>query len=174
MKKIQGFTLLEMMVAVGVFSLLMLLVMMILRGGEEQTRLADIKMALQESARESLYRMGQEIRESSPARVAITNGGQTLTFQIPAVVSNSGTITWSNPLTYQVGGTGTQLIRTDTGTGQTTVLANDIQSVNFAMTGNPANTVTYTVNARRTLINGRLVPENSPLTQAGEARLRNP
>lgn len=170
MKKIQGFTLLEMMVAMGVFSLLMVLVMMILRGGEEQTRLADIKMALQESARESLYRMGQEIRESSPSRVSIGNSGASVTFQIPAAVSNSGTITWSNPLTYQVGGSGTQLIRTDTGTGAATILANDIQSVNFTMTGNPANTVSYTVAARRTLVNGRVLT----VTSAGDSRLRNP
>lgn len=169
MKNNRGFTLPEMMVAMVVFSLTMVLTTMILRGGEEQVRLTEAKMHLQESTRQGLYRMGQDVRESSPSRTAIANGGGALTIQIPARVDNSGAITWSSPITFQVGGNGTQLIRTDTGTGQTSILANDIQSVLFAVNGNPIQTVAYTVTARRTLTNNRILSVNS----TGESRLRN-
>lgn len=165
----KGFSLPELMVAAAIFSLLVLLTTMILRGGGDQVRLAETKMHLQESVRESLYRMGLEIRESSPSRVTISNGGAVLTFLIPQTVGNAGVITWSNPITYQIGGSGSQLIRTDTGTGQTTVLANDIASVSFSTTGNPVGIIAMTVTAQRNTTNGRTLTE----TSSGEARLRN-
>lgn len=174
----KGFTLPEMMVSMAIFSILMLLVGMILRGGGEQMQLASLKMNLQESIRESLYRMGLEIRESSPPNVAVGAGGSTLTFQIPAGVSNSGVITWSSPITYQRGGNGTQLVRMMD--GQTAILANDIQNVTFSITtGAPQSggvsimasmgTVIFSVTARRAMINGRVLS----VTSTGEARLRN-
>ena len=156
------------MVSMVVFSLTMILVGMILRGGEEQTRFASLKMNLQESTRESLYRMGLEIRESSPSRVALGSNGSSLAFQIPASVSNSGVITWSGPITYQRGGNGNQLVRVSA--GQTTVLANDIQTITFSTTGAPVSTVIFSVTAQRTLISGRVLS----VASTGEARLRNP
>lgn len=170
MKRSGGFTLIEMTVTTAVFTLLMLLVGMILRSGEEQARQSDIKMSLEESARESLARMALEIRESAPAQTAVLNGGNTLSFQIPAAVSNAGTITWSNPILYNVGGNGTQLVRTDTGTGVITVLANDIQNVAFTLNGNPVASVGLTVTARRLMTNNRPIT----IISTGEARVRNP
>lgn len=166
-----AFTLPEVMVSMAVFSIIMVLVGIILRGGEEQAQLAGIKMNLQESVREGLYRMALEIRESSPSRVAVGSGGSTLTFQIPANISNSGVITWSAPITFQRGGNGTQLVRM--GGGQTTILANDIQSATFSATGAPVQTIVFSVTAQRTMTNGRAVPA-VPLSMTGEARLRNP
>lgn len=170
MRKARGFTLVEVLVTVALFSMMMLMVGTVLRRGGEQTDLNDHKMALQGTLREGLYKMAQEIRESSPSRVAIANGGAGLSFQIPASVSNSGTITWSGPITYQLGGNGRQLIRTDGGTGQITVFANDVQSVTFTASGAPIATVGYSVTVQRTLTNGRILS----VTSTGEARLRNP
>jgi len=167
-RKIKGFTLPEMMVSLAIFSLMMLLVSVILRGGEEQLRLSDHKMSLQESLRESLYRMALEVRESSPSRVSVTNGGSTLVVQIPTGVSDFGVIIWSAPITYQVGGNGKQLVRIQG--GQASVLANDIQSVAFQTTGNPTGTIVFNVAAQRTLIDGRVLS----LASSGEAKLRNP
>lgn len=168
MKKRNGFSLPELMVSMAVFSILMVLVAMILRGGEEQARTADMKMNVQEAARETLYKMALEVRQSSASKATISGGGNTLTFQIPSSVSNSGTITWSSPIMYQVGGNGDQLIRTDTGTGQTQVLANDIESITFT-NGTTAGTLVMTVAARRSMTNGRVLR----LTSTGEARYRN-
>ena len=165
----RGLTLLEMLVAVGVFSLLMLLVNTILDGGRKQVWVAENKMHLEESVREGLYRMALEVRETAPSRVAIGANGANLTFQIPANVSNSGTITWSPPIVYQVGGNGSQLVRVDSATTQTTILANDVQTVNFATVGNPVTRVTFSVTAQQNTIDGRALT----VTSTGEARLRN-
>lgn len=175
-KPSKGFTILELMVSMGVFSIMMLLTMMILRNGEEQARIADMKMNLQESARESLYRMSLELRESSPTRVALSNNNSVLTFQIPqSVDQTTGAITWSGNISYQAraNADGTrQLIRTDSSTAppQETVLANDIQSVTFGTVGSPLESVTFSVRTSRTLPNGRLLQFDST---TGEVRLRN-
>lgn len=169
MKNKKGFTLIELMVSVALFSMMMLLVGMVMQRGEAQTHMNENQIVIQDNLRQALYGMGQEIRESSPSQVGITNNGGLLTFRIPASVNNSGSITWSNPITYQVGGTGRQLVRSDTGSGRNTILANDIQSVTFSATGVPAATITYSVTAQRTLTNGRVLS----VTSTGEARLRN-
>lgn len=171
MRQEKGFLLPELLMSVAVFSLMMLLTTMVLRGGEEQARLSDTKMKLQESVREAIQRIGLEVRESSSSRVAVSQGGTILTIQIPAGVSNAGVITWSGPITYQVGGNRTQLVRVDGGTGQTTVLANDIQGVNFGFTSSPITSINFSVTARRTLANGRILTVTSPVE---EVRLRNP
>lgn len=167
-RKIYGYTLIEIIVAIGLFAVMMGLVNTILRIGQDQIRVNDTKMNLQESAREALSRMSQEIRESSPSRITVTNGGGALSFQIPASVNNSGTITWSAPIVYQVGGAGSQLIRTDTGTGLSSVVANDIQNLSFNV-GGPEGSVNMVVTAQRNSLNGR------PLSviSTGEAKLRN-
>jgi len=170
MKRANGFTLIELMVSFLLFSMMILLVGDILQRGEAQTNLTDNKMVMQQALREALYRMSQEIRESAPSRISVTNNGALLTFQIPASVNNSGVITWSSPITYQVGGNGRQLVRTDTGSGQSRILANDVQTVVFTVSGSPVATVNYTVTAQRTLTNGRILS----LGSTGGARLRNP
>ena len=85
-----GFTLLEMMGAMGIFSLMMVLVFTILQGGVDQASLADTKMNLQESTRESLYRISQKIRQTAPNRICVgadasqcTNPGSTVRFCMP-------------------------------------------------------------------------------------------
>jgi len=169
MKKTKGFTLVELLLTAFLFAMVMAMVGTVFQRGQAQAELNDGKMVLQGTLRETLYRMGQEIRETSPSRVSVTNAGATLTFQIPASVNNSGVITWSGPITYQLGGNGTQLIRTNAA-GQTSVLANNVQGIIFTATGAPIATVNYTVTTRRTLPNGRILT----LTSTGEARFRNP
>lgn len=162
----RGIALLEMMIAVAIFSLMMVLVGAILVGGERQADFNDTKIDLQTAVRNSLYQMSLDIRESSPSRTSIGAGGNRLTFQVPASISNSGTITWSAPVTYQIGGNGRQLVRSDS--AGSTVLANDVQTINFSFTD--ASTLTYSVTAQRTTRNGRPLS----VTSTGTARFRNP
>lgn len=90
-KRPNGFTLPEMMMSLAVFSIMMVVVGMILQGGEEQTQLAGNKMNLQETVRESLYRINLKIRETAPDRVCVgadtnqcINPGSSIRFCIPS------------------------------------------------------------------------------------------
>lgn len=178
MKDSRGFSLPELLVSAALFSLMMLLTGMILRGGEEQARQSEFHMHLRDNAQGSLYKMALEIRESSPARTTVSNGGSLLTIQIPSAVSSSGSITWSNPITYRVrvnADGARQLIREVTNPANnqilsTTVLASDIQTVAFTPNGAPPATITMAVTAQRTMTNGRVLS----ISSTGGARIRNP
>jgi prepilin-type N-terminal cleavage/methylation domain-containing protein len=163
----RGLTLPEIMVSVFVFSLMILLTSTVLRGGQEQVTLTEARINLEESLRQSIERIGLEVREASPSLTGIGANGESITFQIPTAVSDAGDITWSNQITYQV--VGTQLVRLDVGTDQSTVIANDVQSIVFEAAADPISTVVYTVNVQKTLTNGRVLTAAS----AGETRLRN-
>ena len=76
-------------------------------------------------------------------------------------------------MTYTLGGdNGTQLIRTNATTGQTSVMANDVSGITF--TGNLANptVVTIDMNVQRALIDGTLMPP-VPMTMSAQAEIRN-
>ncbi len=165
--KNKGFTLVELLVAVAVFGIMMGLFGAILTDGQNHVRMSDMKMNLQASVRNSLTQMSMEIRESSASRTSVGNGGASLSFQIPTSVGTTGTITWSSPITYQIGGNGRQLVRIDTN-GNTAILANDVQALNFSFID--PNTLVYSVTAQRTTVDGRALTT----TLTGDARFRNP
>lgn len=125
----EGFSLVELMVVLFIFSVVSIAAASAFDMGQAETNETRIQLALQETLREGLQRMALELRESAFNRVNIDTRTvpNSVTFQIPAAITNSGQITWSSPVRYQVGGaTGRQLLRRDLATGQTTVLANDI------------------------------------------------
>ena len=163
----KGFTLVELLVASVVFVIMVMMAGAILSAGQDHARLAGGKIDLEEATRESLYKMGLEIRQSSPDHFTIAEDGNSLDFQIPESVDDAGTITWSSTITYQIGGNGTQLVRFDSGTDETTVLANDIQTLEFSSLND--NTIQFDVTAQRELVDGRVLSVSS----TGEARFRN-
>lgn len=174
----EGFSFIEMMMVIALASIIVAAIFLALRTGEDQAETAELKMTIQESARESLYKMVQEIRQSAPDRVTIGVGGNSLRFDFPdpaAPVDSNYNIDWANahPIEYNIGGNGQQLMRNDTSAGQLTVLANDAVGINF--TGNTADptVVTITISVQRTLLNGRVVPAQ-PLQVVAQAEVRNP
>ena len=165
----KGFSLVELIVVMAISTMFMLLIGMTFQGSNEQLDVSQGKITVEEAVRGSLYRMALEIRESAVSRVTIANGGATLNFQIPQSISNDGVITWSNLITYQVDGTTRQLVRTLQGTPGATVLANDIDGVNFNAVGTPVTSYSFTVTARRNTINGR----NLTVSGTNHAKPRN-
>lgn len=174
-----GFTLVEFMISIALASILAYALFTILRASNEQTQSADVKMALQDSAREGLYKMIQEIRLSAPDQLTIGSGGLTVQFKIPnpsSPLASDYKIDWTNAytITYALGGlSNKQVIRTNTSTGQTQVVANDVTSVVFSGDASPARVVTVTMSLQRALTNNRQMTA-TPLQLIGKAELKNP
>lgn len=170
-----GMTVTELMVAVAVSVIITYIVFTAIRVITDHNSTSGLKMAIQTSAREALYKMLMEIRESSPSRITIT-GGNTIRFQIPnetAPVTSSYAVNWGDTIQYTRGGTNnSQIIRTNVTTSATSVIANDVTSL--AVTGNttPPTKVSLTISVQRSLLNGRSIP-SSPITLTGQARVRN-
>lgn len=176
-KNQKGFTVLELAVSVGVSAMIAYAVFAAIRISMNVIETDSLRMTIQTSAREGLYRMVQEIRESSPSRIAISNGGSTITFTVPnpnTPITSGYAVNWGDQIKYALGtgSNSTKIIRTNMTTNAATVMANDVSSVSFTgNTGSPT-VVTVAMNVQRTLTNGRTIPV-TPLQLTGQARIRN-
>ena len=174
----KGFSLIELMMVIAVSSIIMYALATTMLKGNEQIDSTALRMDIQESAREGLYKMTQEIRQSAPTRVVIAGTGNSVQLSVPDPanpVLADYTVNWagSRSISYALGGVNNrQLIRTDLGTNQARVVANDVTAVNFA--GNSANPtlVTITISVQRTMINGKVIPV-TPLQLVAQAEVRN-
>lgn len=162
-----GFTLVELVVVIVIFSILMFAIMSILRKGQEHIYAIDTKMSLDQSARDGLTKMIEEVRESAPSK--ITTSTDSLNFQVPDSVDENGLITWSGTIQYVIGGLdNTQLLRIDD-TGSV-VIANDLESIAFNLNdaSNPT-LVTIQMNLEREALDGQMYKE----ILTGQAKIRN-
>ena len=148
----RGFTIVEVMVAVAISTMIIFGIFGIFQAGSEQTQFSQTKMTLEDSAREALYKMTQEIRQSAPSRITVGGSGDSLQIQVPdpsSLVQGDYTVDWDSAHTiqYALGGTGnSQLLRTDTATNLTSVIANDVTDIQFVGNGSQPDIVTITSN----------------------------
>ena len=163
-----GFSLVELMITVALAALISYGIASILRVGNIQAGVIGTQATLQESARDGLVRMVQEIRESAPSRITV-NPNQ-VSFEIPESFDGTGNIVWSGAIVYALGGlNNAQLLRTDAD-GTVSVIANNVQNITF--TANSASNptlITIQLDLLRQTIQGR--PYTATLR--GEAQMRN-
>lgn len=174
----KGFTVVELVIVMAVSSLIIIGLFSAFAIGNEQIQLGQTKMTLESSVKEALYKMSQEIRQSAPDQITIAEGNLSIQFLVPdpaALAEADYTVDWGNAHTiqYAIGGMdNNQIIRTDTTTNQTSVIANDITSLQFTGDAAQPEIVTITVSAQRTLISGHVVPV-TPLELTAQAKVRN-
>ena len=181
MKKIQdakGFSLVELMIAVGISVLIMASVFIFLRTSQEHLQAMGTKMTIQDSVREGLYKMLQELRLSSPDQVTINGDGSSITFKIPDSEDPLGEdyrVDWDNAreIVYELGGeNNSQLIRTDQATAETTVMANDVVGLTFEGDAAEPRVVTVILEVQREMASGRWMT-STPLQIRAQAEVRN-
>ncbi len=174
----KGFTLTEMMASLGISTIIVYSIFTVIRVTGDQIDTTGLKMTIQSSARDGLYRMTQEIRESAPSKITVGTGGTSVTFYVPkptAPVTSSYDIDWTNAyqIKYALGGTGNkQIIRTNLTTNQTTVVANDVTALTFTGNTSQPTDVTVAMSVQRALVNGRNVPATA-MQMTGQAKVRN-
>lgn len=173
----KGFSLVELMISLVMSAIIAYAIFAILRTSNEQTQSADVKMAIQDSAREGLYKMLQELRLSSPDQTTVSTNS--IQFKIPnpdAPLGSDYKVDWTNAhsITYSLGGTNNkQIIRTNKTTGQMQVVANDVASLSFTGDATPPRVVTVTMTVQRAMVNSRQMTA-TPLQLIGKAELKNP
>lgn len=181
----RGFTILELMVVVGVSAMMAYAMFLAIQTGSNHLEITDLRMTIQDSAREGLYKMVQEIRESAPSRVTIAAGCTSITFNVPDPnnpVLGTYAVNWpGHQIQYSYDAALKRVTRTNATLSTTSTVANDVSSVMFTSdttspftcsAGVSPAVVTVVLNVQRALKNGRNVPA-VPLLIAGEARPRN-
>ncbi len=172
----RGVTLLELMIAISVSTIIAYVLFVARRTAQTQMDTTNVSMSIQTSAREGLYRMLQEIRESAASRITLGSGGSSITFNVPdpsSPVTAGYAVNWpGHQIQYARGGTNnSQVIRTNSTTGQTSVIANDVTGLTFTGTGGNS-VISVSMNVQRNLLNGRSIPATA-LVLSGQAKVRN-
>lgn len=167
----------ELMISMAVATVIVSTIFIAIRVSQNQMNTSDVAMAIESTGREGLYRMIQEIRESAPSRITIAADGNSITFNVPnpsSPVTSGYAVNWpGHSIQYARAGTNnTQIIRTNSTTGQTSVIANDVTDVTFTGDSATPSTVTVTLTLQRNLVNGRSIPVNA-LSLTSQAKVRN-
>ena len=172
----KGFTLVEILVTVLIFSVLAAAVNTVLLAGDSSWQTNNVQVELQQDLRKAMDWMKDDIRQTGS--IAIDNVPAdgtwytTITFQ-KAIGIDGGSIEWnndgaspSNEITTQFvlgGADSNQLQRltvTDDGddaTNTTTVVANNIQAVQFRRLASVSKVVEVDIDAQKTTVKGAVI-----------------
>lgn len=90
-KFLRGFTLIELMVVIAIFTVILGASYALMSSGKMIWYSGDVKVELQQDLRQAMDDMSFEISESSPTRIAIAAGGNSITLQTPVDENGSGT-----------------------------------------------------------------------------------
>lgn len=152
MKK--GLTLIEILVVVGVFLILVFASFLVMGTGRSSWFTADTSAKLRQEVMRAFMVMERDLKQTRPAWIDLTTGNTsaTLNFNIPRDIDGNGTVLDafgavepSPQITYAL--VGNQITRTISGV--TTVIANDIFSLQFTRPVTPLNIIQVDITARR-------------------------
>jgi len=161
-RKSSGFTLIEIMIAMFIFSMLMAALLLILTVGKSSMQVGSARIDLQQELRRSMDWISDELRQAGssvitgvPADGAPRN---TISFQIPDTPSvTEGSIAWEpTVIQYSLGGiNGEQLLRTFG--AQQTILANNITSFELTRQTLTPAIVEIALQSQKRTVKGHLI-----------------
>ncbi|MFH1063280.1 MAG: prepilin-type N-terminal cleavage/methylation domain-containing protein [Candidatus Omnitrophota bacterium] len=129
-----GFTLVELMVVVVLFTGIILSIFGILSSGRRAWLTSEVQIDVHSFARQTMHLITKELSESAPGKVTIINfspNEDRIIFQTPDSFT-AGVVTWSDQIQYSLGGiNGEQFVRTNLATGEAEIRGNYIKTLRF-------------------------------------------
>ncbi len=134
----RGLTLVEILVAILIFSIIMIAIGLTVVAGKNSLFTSDAPTQLRQNLLFSIMSISKELRETTPSKTNLAEGtnSSSITFQVPfdnnadgVIVDTVGNIEWSSNITYSLNGA-SQLIRTQGGT--TTIISPNIAILQFS------------------------------------------
>ena len=173
-KNNKGFTLLEIIIVVFLFSIISAAIFSVLATAKNSLSAGESQISVQQACRNGLDAMIKELRQTNALKIADVPANGTnysaITFQIPTAISETG-ITWSSNINYSLGGlNGAQLLRTQSGSQK--VLANNISALSFNRSAANPNVVNISVTAQKNTFPG-FTARQSTITFNSQVRIRN-
>lgn len=173
-KKGRGFTLIEVLVAVFLFSIISAAIFSVLSTGRKSFDSEESQIGVQQAARNGLDSMIKELRQAGVSTITgvPADGANytSITFQIPVSIAAAG-ITWSSNVQYMIGGlNGRQLLRIQSGNQK--VLANNISALAFTRSAANPNVVNLSITAQKNTFPG-FTARQSIITITSSVKFRN-
>lgn len=161
-RRLRGFMLIEMMIAIFIFLLIAAVMFTILATGRNAWQIGDAQILLQQELRKAMDGIVEELRQSGPTRIDIPavvgEPYNEVTFQIPEDVT-FGYVVWGEEIQYLLGGlNGRQLLRRSG--GEERVLANDIISLEFSRQPTSPDIVDVALEVDKETIRGTRIDNN--------------
>jgi len=156
----KGLTLIEILVATVISTILIFAVFQVMEVGRSSWLRGDVVVELRQEIIKTFMRMESELKETRPAQISLGSGtsGSSLTFKIPqdnngdgTILDASGNIEWSGNITYALNGAN-QITRT--ASGLTSILANNVVSLQFTRPTSPVNILQIDITVRKTSVLG--------------------
>lgn len=146
LKDRSGFTIIELMVSLGIFTILIAGIYTVLLIGDSTMRTGLTYIELSQDVRLGIDRMIKELHNARRSTISIPDDSY-ITFQVPGN---------SNIIQYSLGGLdGRQLIRTET--GASTVLCNNVQSIQFSPSPFTGSIIFIMLQTQKTSLSRRIV-----------------
>lgn len=184
-----GFTLTEVMIATVISTFVIFGAFTLLQVSNKHLDVSHARMSLEEASREALFKMAQEIRQSSADRIQDFGGanktsGSEINFHVPIPDPDAATLVgpdftpaWAANIRYWLDSGTRQLMRTSTEFGSSeqlqAVIANDVTALSFSRSDATSALVTIQVSVQHALPDGTQVP-SQPLVLSTTAEARNP
>nr|MBU1328121.1 prepilin-type N-terminal cleavage/methylation domain-containing protein [Candidatus Omnitrophota bacterium] len=170
----RGFTLLEIIIVVFLFSVISAAIFSVLATGRNSLSAGESQIGVQQACRNGLDSMIKELRQAGVSTITDVPANGTnyssITFQIPTSIAATG-ITWSSNIQYALGGlNNAQLLRMQSGSQR--VLANNISALSFNRSATNPNVVNISVTAQKNTFPG-FTARQSTITLVSQVRLRN-
>ncbi len=169
-----GFTLLEILVVIFLFSIISAAIFSVLATGRNSLSAGESQIGVQQACRNGLDSMIKELRQASVSTItgvpADGTNYNSITLQIPTAIGAAG-ITWSSSIQYALGGlNGAQLLRTQSGSQR--VLANNISALSFNRSAANPNVINISITAQKNTFPG-FTARQSTINLVSQVKLRN-
>ena len=159
----RGFSLVEVLITVFIFSLIFMASFAVLSAGKGSWYTGDVEVEISQGIRKSLLTMNRQLRQSRSSVIStvLPNGSyyNNITFKIPQdldsdgdVINATGSMEWSANITYSLNANN-QIIRTFS--GNTTILGNNISDLRFRRPAGSPDIVQVYITAQKSTVLGR-------------------
>jgi prepilin-type N-terminal cleavage/methylation domain-containing protein len=172
----KGFTLVEILVSVSIFLILVVAAFSVMVVGSSAWFTGGTAVELRQEIIKAFMVMEKELKETSPSHCGLASGtsSASIVFELPEDIDQDGTILdllgfvefSGNSTTYMLNGANQT---TKTRSGVTTVLANNIASLQFTRPDTPIDIIEIDITAQKKSGNSMIVQESGQI----KVKMRN-
>ena len=172
----KGFTLIEVIVALSIFTLMILAIFGMMDLGRSSWFTGNLAVEIRQEIIKSFMTIEKELRKTASSQISLASGtnSNSITFRVPQdidmdgdILNASGNIEWSvGNVTYALNANG-QITRT--ASGVVSVLANNIVSLRFTRPVTPVDILQVDITSRKTSALGRQIQETGQI----QIKMRN-
>ncbi len=167
LKSRHGFTLIEALVTTIIFAFIMGICYTLLISGSDSWETNSARVELQQELRKAMDWISQDLRQAGSASItnvpADGNTYTSITFRKSAGASGGNLVWDTNTTRYFLGGTGNTQLQRQIGSQTASVIAQDMQSLQFSRQASTSNIVNVSIQTQKKTPRGKNLTGKAPI-----------